>query len=359
MLNRTKGVVEFENVSKTYAGAEKPALTIDSLSISRGEFFSILGPSGSGKTTALKLIAGFESPDSGRIFIDTEDVTALPAHRRDTNTVFQSYALFPHMTVAANVEFPLKMAGAGQAERSRRALEALEMVEMSHLASRYPHQLSGGQKQRVALARAFVGRPKILLLDEPLSALDLNLRHQMQHLLVKLQRELGLTFVYVTHDQGEALSMSSRVAVVGEGKIQQLGTPNEIYYAPRNKFIAQFIGKSNHFPITIDRHGDEAVGSIEGRRFSLAKQYAPGSAALNIRFESIGIHAPDAEVDQPIVLPGRISDMLFLGSNWEVKVNCGTCEVISILPASKMPRFSHSQNVLVSFDPNEGHIFNV
>ena len=359
MPPRDEAVVEFRGVSKTYPGATVPALKIEELAISRGEFFSVLGPSGSGKTTALKLIAGFERPDQGQILIDGADVTDVPAYKRDVNTVFQSYALFPHMTVRQNVEYPLRMAGVAREDRKTRALDALAMVEMPSFEARYPHQLSGGQKQRVALARAFVGRPKILLLDEPLSALDLNLRHQMQHLLVELQRELGLTFVYVTHDQGEALSMSNRVAVVSEGKLQQLGPPREIYYAPANQFIAQFIGKSNFFAVDVTEAGGAKIGRIEDQTFPVGGACQPGAARLSMRFEAVSISPEGGHAEKPVRLKGTVSDTLFLGPNVEVKVTCGTHKIIAVMPSARVAALSPEQPVTVSFDPAEGHLFNV
>jgi len=217
------------------------------LQIRDGEFFTLLGPSGCGKTTVLRLIAGFERPDEGRIHIAGQDVTALPAERRPVNTVFQSYALFPHMTVFDNVAFGLRMAKVSPAEIRRRVEEVLESVRLAGFGPRKPHQLSGGQKQRVAIARAVVNRPKVLLLDECLSALDLKLRQQMQIELKQLQRQLGITFIYVTHDQEEALSLSDRLLVMHDGRPEQVGTPREVYESPCNLFVARFIGEINVF----------------------------------------------------------------------------------------------------------------
>jgi putative spermidine/putrescine transport system ATP-binding protein len=221
------------------------------LEISRGEFFTMLGPSGSGKTTTLRMIAGFELPDEGTIELAGEDVSRLPPYDRPVNTVFQDYALFPHMTVQQNVEYGLMVKKVPKAERGRRAQEALDMVRLGSHGSRKPSQLSGGQRQRVALARAIVNRPKVLLLDEPLGALDLKLRQEMQVELKSIQQEVGITFVYVTHDQEEALTMSDRIAVFNEGRIEQVGPPAEVYEHPRSVFIAGFVGVSN----VIDREG--------------------------------------------------------------------------------------------------------
>jgi spermidine/putrescine transport system ATP-binding protein len=215
------------------------------LAVRHGEFLSLLGPSGCGKTTTLRLVAGFERPDEGSVLIDGADVGSLPPYRRDVNTVFQSYALFPHLSVLDNVSYGLKQAGVRKGARASRARELLELVHLGQVESRKPRQLSGGQQQRVALARALAKGPKVLLLDEPLGALDLKLRKEMQVFLKRLHRELGMTFVYVTHDQEEALAMSDRVAVMNRGKIEQLGPPREIYDSPATAFVADFIGETN------------------------------------------------------------------------------------------------------------------
>ena len=215
------------------------------LEIARGEFFTMLGPSGSGKTTTLRLIAGFERPDAGRVALAGQDVTDLPPYERDVNTVFQDYALFPHMNVTENVEYGLRVKGVSKRERQQRAQEALELVDLGAFGARRPIQLSGGQRQRVALARAIVNSPRVLLLDEPLGALDLKLRLQMQMELSNIQTELGITFIYVTHDQDEALTMSDRIAVFNEGRIEQVATPAELYEHPATEFVAGFVGTSN------------------------------------------------------------------------------------------------------------------
>jgi putative spermidine/putrescine transport system ATP-binding protein len=215
------------------------------LEIERGEFFTMLGPSGSGKTTTLRMIAGFELPDSGTVELAGRDVTALAPYDREVNTVFQDYALFPHMSVADNIEYGLRVSKVDRAERDRRRTEALDMVRLSGLESRKPSELSGGQRQRIALARAIVNRPRVLLLDEPLGALDLKLREQMQVELKGIQGDVGITFVYVTHDQEEALTMSDRIAVLNEGRIEQVGTPEDVYERPATSFVTRFVGVSN------------------------------------------------------------------------------------------------------------------
>ena len=236
-------LIEIRGLSKSF-GEVKAVAGVD-LDINAGEFITLLGPSGSGKTTVLRMIAGFEDPDSGTIKLNGEDITHLPPYDRDVNTVFQDYALFPHMDVITNIEYGLRVKKVNKEERRKKALEALEQVRLSGYEKRKPSQLSGGQRQRVALARALVNRPSVLLLDEPLGALDLKLRQQMQIELKELQREVGITFIFVTHDQEEALTMSDRIAVFDKGKIQQLDRPAAIYERPVNEFVAGFVGVSN------------------------------------------------------------------------------------------------------------------
>lgn len=248
------------------------------LAISDGEFFSMLGPSGSGKTTVLRLIAGFETPTSGTVELDGKDVTRLAPFERDVHTVFQDYALFPHMSVEQNVAYGLKVQKVPKAERLRRAAEALENVRLGGFGKRRPSQLSGGQRQRVALARALVGRPRVLLLDEPLGALDLKLREQMQIELKELQREVGITFVFVTHDQDEALTMSDRIAVFQDGRIEQTGTPAEIYERPASPFVAGFVGTSN---LLTGETAEQVVGkpgtfSVRPEKIRVLKESATG-----------------------------------------------------------------------------------
>jgi putative spermidine/putrescine transport system ATP-binding protein len=261
--------VAVEGCRKTYG--DVVAVDGVDLAVAAGEFFTLLGPSGSGKTTTLRMIAGFEQPDDGRIRLGGEDITRRPPYARDVNTVFQDYALFPHMTVAENVGYGLKVKGVARAERKRQVDEVLEMVRLGGYGNRKPVQLSGGQRQRVALARSIVNRPKVLLLDEPLGALDLKLRQEMQVFLKSLQRELGMTFLYVTHDQEEALTMSDHLVVFNEGRIEQAGTPAEVYERPATEFVAGFVGTSNIVEragrrisirperITLNGHGEPAV----------------------------------------------------------------------------------------------------
>src|SRR5688572_8181107 len=266
------------------------------LEVREGEFFSMLGPSGSGKTTCLRLIAGFESPTDGRVFLAGKDVTDLAPYERDVNTVFQDYALFPHMSVRENVEYGLKVKKVPKGQREDRALEALEMVQLGHFGDRRPGQLSGGQRQRVALARALVNRPRVLLLDEPLGALDLKLREEMQIELKAIQQQVGITFIYVTHDQEEALTMSDRIAVFNAGRIVQLGTPAEVYERPGTRFVAAFVGTSNLV-------SGEVARSIIGRE-----------GTFTIRPEKIRLADPDIAVGaDETAAAGTIRDVVYLG----------------------------------------------
>jgi putative spermidine/putrescine transport system ATP-binding protein len=261
--------VEVEGLRKAYGTVEAVA-GVD-FEVPAGSFFTLLGPSGSGKTTTLRVIAGFERPDAGTIRLAGDDITALPPYARDVNTVFQDYALFPHMTVAENVGYGLRVRKVGRADRARRVAEVLQTVRLGEHGDRKPIQLSGGQRQRVALARAIVNRPKVLLLDEPLGALDLKLRQEMQVFLKGLQRDLGMTFVYVTHDQEEALTMSDRIAVFNHGRIEQLGPPTDVYEHPATEFVAGFVGTSN----IVERGGRRLC--IRPERITFAEEGQPAT----------------------------------------------------------------------------------
>ncbi|MEU6465690.1 ABC transporter ATP-binding protein [Streptomyces sp. NPDC046976] len=275
------------------------------LEIRDGEFFSMLGPSGSGKTTVLRLVAGFETPDAGRIELAGQEVTGLAPFERDVHTVFQDYALFPHMTVEQNVAYALKIRKVPRAQRLARAREALAEVRLEGYGARRPAQLSGGQRQRVALARALVGRPRVLLLDEPLGALDLKLREQMQGELKAIQREVGITFVFVTHDQEEALTMSDRIAVFDRGRIAQVGTPAEIYERPATPFVASFVGTSN---------------LLDGE---VARQLVGAPGTYNIRPEKIRVLKESAEADEPehTTATGLVTDVVYLGDTTRLLVD--------------------------------------
>jgi len=289
--------IALSDLSKHFA--EVRAVDGLDLDIADGEFFSMLGPSGSGKTTVLRLVAGFEQPTSGRILLAGEDVTDRPPFARDVNTVFQDYAIFPHMSVRQNVEYGLRVKRVPRAERRDRAEQALATVRLEGYGERRPHQLSGGQRQRVALARALVNRPKVLLLDEPLGALDLKLRREMQIELKEIQREVGITFVFVTHDQEEALTMSDRIAVFNEGRIEQLATPVELYEHPASAFVAGFVGTSNLL------QGD------------VARKLVGQDGTFVIRPEKVRMTAPDrapAADDRTCVASGVVREVVYLGA---------------------------------------------
>ena len=286
-LSQAAPDVVLTGVRKTFG--EVVAVDRIDLDIARGEFFTMLGPSGSGKTTTLRLIAGFERPDEGRIELAGADVSGLPPYARDVNTVFQDYALFPHMTVLENVEYGLRVKGVSRKERRGRAEAALERVRLEGFGRRKPIQLSGGQRQRVALARALINRPKVLLLDEPLGALDLKLRQEMQLFLKALQQDLGTTFVYVTHDQEEALTMSDRIAVFSHGRIEQVGTPAEVYEHPATEFVAGFVGVSN-------------VLERDGRRFTVRPE--------KIRMLDESNEVPDGAETET----GTIDEVIYIGA---------------------------------------------
>ena len=293
----TDPAIRLQGLRKSF-GAVEAVAGVD-LDIADGEFFCLLGPSGSGKTTVLRMIAGFERPTAGIIALNGRDVTQVPPYDRDVHTVFQDYALFPHMDVAANVEYPLRVRRMAKAQRRALAEEALATVRLSGLGARKPAQLSGGQRQRVALARALVDHPRVLLLDEPLGALDLKLREQMQVELKAIQRSVGITFVFVTHDQEEALTMSDRIAVFNQGRIEQVGTPAEIYEHPATTFVAGFVGTSN----VLD---GEAAKRILGR-----------DGAFSVRPEKIHLAAPGDPVPdgERVTATGQITDIVYAGAS--------------------------------------------
>jgi putative spermidine/putrescine transport system ATP-binding protein len=281
--------VRFTNVSRHFGNVRAvDKLTLD---ITTGEFFALLGPSGSGKTTCLRLIAGFEQPTSGTIEIFGEHAAGLPPYRRNVNTVFQDYALFPHMTVRDNVAYGLMVKGIAKAERHGKANDALARVALAGYGDRRPGQLSGGQRQRVALARALVNEPKVLLLDEPLGALDLKLREQMQDELKDLQRSLGITFIFVTHDQGEALSMADRIAIFNEGKIVQVGKPEDVYERPQTKFVANFVGSSNILPSSLT--GTNGWSSIRPEKITIT---SAENSRTSVTVRSIHYQGPVSRV---------------------------------------------------------------
>ena len=314
-----EGEIRLEELTKAFDGV----VAVDGIDLHMppGEFFTMLGPSGCGKTTTLRMIAGFERPTSGRILLDGSDVARVPPHRRNVNTVFQSYALFPHLDVAGNVAFGLKYHKLSKEEQTRRVGEALELVNLAGFAGRKAAQLSGGQQQRVALARALVLRPRVLLLDEPLGALDARLRKNLQVELKALQNELGITFVFVTHDQEEALTMSDRIAVMNEGSVEQAGVPREVYEEPRTLFVADFLGVSNLLAAEAMGPDGDACSVRVGDRVFRAQQGATGARGdvkVMIRPERIAIEPHATGGDNR--LPGMVERSVFLGGAHEVHV---------------------------------------
>ncbi|HST25724.1 MAG TPA: ABC transporter ATP-binding protein [Gaiellaceae bacterium] len=356
---QTTGIA-LEGVSKRFGGVG--AVDSIDLSIADGEFFSLLGPSGCGKTTTLRMIAGFEVPDEGRILLRGEDVTRVPPNRRAVNLVFQQYALFPHMSIYENVAFGLKVKRVPRTEHRERIDAILRVVELVGYERRRPRQLSGGQQQRVALARALVNRPAALLLDEPLGALDVKLRRQMQLELKRIQHELGTTFVYVTHDQEEALAMSDRIAVMNGGKVEQIGSPHEIYESPDTAFVADFIGSLNALELTVDEVvGDFAVARFgEGERVVVPVESAKAGDQLRVavRPERVRIEAVDAPApERGSRLEATVAEVVYLGMYTQYHADTKAGRVTSHrLADESLARFESGSRVSVSWDPEHSAV---
>jgi spermidine/putrescine transport system ATP-binding protein len=355
-------LLEIQNVTRRFG--DFTAVDNVSIGIEAGEFFTLLGPSGCGKTTLLRMIAGFDLPDGGRVLLNGEDLAGRPPEQRPVRTVFQSYALFPHMTVEGNVAFPLQMAKTQAAEIPGKIAAALEDVRLQGFGKRYPHELSGGQKQRVAIGRALVTHPQVLLLDEPLAALDAKLREEMQLELINLQKEVGITFVYVTHDQTEALALSHRIAVMNRGRVEQLDEPSRIYSFPRTRFVADFIGQCNLFSgpvlanagrlVTVD------VGALGPVRVAAESTISPGRpGTIALRPEKIRIQAiapPDSADNH---YRGTVADLLYMGDVTVYKVATpGGTRVEALLANSQSGRaklFEVGDAVEVSWPVDAGH----
>jgi spermidine/putrescine transport system ATP-binding protein len=334
-----------------------------SIAIEAGEFFTLLGPSGCGKTTLLRMIAGFDEPDEGELFLDGQSLAGIAPEKRPVHTVFQSYALFPHMTVEGNIAFPLEMAGRPREEIDRRVRETLALVHLEDKGGAYPHELSGGQKQRVALARGLVNKPRLLLLDEPLGALDAKLREEMQVELINLQRDVGVTFVFVTHAQQEALALSHRIAVMNNGRVEQLDTPDRLYTAPVSRFVADFIGKINLIDVEVvdGLHGHPALRAAALGDF--AAELVPGAragdrGALALRPELVRVTGSHDSVDLRNRFAGRVMELLYFGDVTLYKVELEGGFVIEALQANAAPGrarlFKVDDPVMVSWRHDAG-----
>lgn len=326
-MNDQSPLVRIEGMSKHFG--KTVALDNLTLNIARGEFVTFLGPSGCGKSTTLRILGGFERPTTGKVFLDGVDVTYQPAEKRHVNMVFQDYALFPHMTVAGNIAFGLELKGMGKAEIRRRSDEIMSFLELGDFGGRYPAQLSGGQRQRVALARALAPDPALLLLDEPLGALDAKLRGQVQQELKSIQRRTSKTFLFVTHDQEEALTMSDRIVVMNRGRVEQDGTPEELYFQPASRFVAEFIGETNLLSGTLrERKGAQVAMEWQGKTLlGTARSGLPASGqpvTASIRLEKLDLHA--AQPETPNAVKGRVTGKTFYGSRVAVQLAVGEHE---------------------------------
>ena len=354
-MDGQRPAVELQGVVKRF-GEEVTAVDHVDLTITDGEFFSLLGPSGCGKTTTLRMVAGLELPTAGSIRIHGEEMGLRPPNKRPVNTVFQSYALFPHMTVAANIGFGLEMRKVPKSERREQIDWAIDLVEMGSMAHRKPSQLSGGQQQRVALARALVNRPEVLLLDEPLGALDLKLRQQMQIELKNLQREVGITFVYVTHDQEEAVTMSDRIGVMHDGKLLQIDSPEAIYERPTTRFVADFIGQTNFLEATVAA-ADEVV-LANGDRLLLASDQPVGtSVAVTVRPERLTVHRRGDGLETRHRLDGRVETVTYLGNAVVYGVGIDWMHLEVRCPATLAgDRRDVGDEVTVSFEPEHAAV---
>ncbi len=356
-------LIEFQHVQKHYPGSASPAVADLNLGVDAGEFLTLLGPSGSGKTTTLMLLAGFEAPSAGRILLDGQPIEALPPHQRNMGVVFQSYSLFPHLTVAQNVAFPLSVRKVPSAETAQRVQTALAKVRLEALGERKPHQLSGGQQQRVALARALVFEPRVVLMDEPLSALDKKLREEMQLEIRRLHRELGVTMVFVTHDQAEAMTLSDRVAVFNQGRIEQLDSPQALYDRPANPFVAGFLGDNNSLAGSVSLDGDVASLVVANGRWRgrAGPGLRPGPGQLCVRPEHLVVLPDEAALAPANATPAQLVDLIHQGDHWRAVLKLSAAEGttwFAKLPAGQLASsLTPGQAVRVGFDAEHAWVF--
>lgn len=358
MVTPAPALVRFSGIQKTYDGEHLVVKNLD-LDIRKGEFITLLGPSGSGKTTTLMMLAGFEVPTQGEIYLSDRPIKNMPPHKRDIGMVFQNYALFPHLTIAENIAFPLSVRGTSKTEAQERVRSALRMIKMEAMAHRRPGQLSGGQQQRVALARALVFNPQLVLMDEPLGALDKRLREQMQLEIKQLHERMGITIVYVTHDQSEALTMSDRIAVFNDGMVQQIDRPNELYEHPVNSFVAHFIGENNVLAGTVEavdkdycRVALSAGGVVTARAVNIAG--AGASTSLSVRPERVAIVPDGAACDGPNRLAAKVQNTIYLGDHALAVLDvAGNAEFMVKLQPGAHDGLRHGEVVFVTFRPEE------
>ena len=351
MSTENPGFVRFEKIDKSYDGEVLVVKNLN-LNIQKGEFVTMLGPSGSGKTTTLMMLAGFETPTNGEIFLDGTPISKIPPYEREIGMVFQNYALFPHMTVQENLSFPLEVRKMQKSEIESKVKNALDMVELGNFGTRFPAQLSGGQQQRVALARALVFEPRLVLMDEPLGALDKNLREQMQYEIKHIHERISITVVYVTHDQSEALTMSNRIAVFDDGVVQQLSTPDILYEKPENSFVAQFIGENNRF--------EGIVKNINGNNCEVELNSGEKVTALKVNVASVGEKTELSIRPERVVInstneientfEGNVKELIYLGDHIRVRLNvCGNEEFIVKVPNEGKISFSENDNIRVGW----------
>lgn len=358
MVTPAPALVRFSGIQKTYDGEHLVVKNLD-LDIKKGEFITLLGPSGSGKTTTLMMLAGFEVPTQGEIYLADRAIKNMPPHKRDIGMVFQNYALFPHLTIEENVAFPLSVRNVNKAETQARVKAALRMIKMETLAQRRPGQLSGGQQQRVALARALVFNPQLVLMDEPLGALDKRLREQMQLEIKQLHETMGITVVYVTHDQSEALTMSDRIAVFNDGIVQQIDRPDALYEQPVNSFVANFVGENNVLAGTVETIEKDycrvtlaAGGSVMARAVNVSG--AGASTSLSVRPERIAIIPDSASSDGPNRLPAKVQNTIYLGDHALAVLDVsGNAEFMVKLQPGAHDSLRHGENVFITFRPED------